>query len=256
MFDAFIYDFGYSWPWRYGHLIAAAVFSMVAFAAWRYHRRWTTTAAVVLAAWALAGSYVVHHVVRINRPVDLPTERFLPSGAGRVLDLGAGSGRSALMVLKSRPEATLTALDIYSGHFGIVSNAPQRLLDNMRIAGVASRVDVKVGDMRRIPLADSTYDALVSVAAIDHLRVNDVKTALGEAARVLKPRGELLLMNVNVDLWIRTAFPFMHGHGYFGRAQNAGRWRAMIEAAGFDMIEQGTRPGTLYFLARKRPRGD
>jgi SAM-dependent methyltransferase len=251
MLDAFIYDFGYPWPLAYGHLIAAASFALAGLVAWRYRRVRTTIVASVLAAWALAGSYVVHHVVRLNRPMDLPTERFLSSGAGRVVDLGAGSGRSAIMVLKSRPGATLTALDIYSGHFGIAQNTPDRLMANARIAGVADRVDVKVGDMRRIPLADASYDAVVSVAAIDHLRANDVKKALGEAARVLEPRGELLLINVNVDWWIRTAFPWMHGHGYFGRPQDAGRWRSMIEAAGFEMVEQGTRPATMYFLARR-----
>lgn len=251
MLDAFIYDFGYPWPFAYGHLIAAASFAFLAFVASRFHRVRMTIVASVLAAWALAGAYVVHHVVRLNRPVDLPTEQFLRAGGGRVLDLGAGSGRSAIMVLKSRPRATLTALDIYSGHFGIAPNTPDRMMANARIAGVADRADVKVGDMRRIPLDDESYDAVVSVAAIDHLRADDVKKALGEAARVLKPRGELLLMNVNVDGWIRTAFPWMHGHGYFGRSQDAGRWRSMIEGAGFEMVEQGTRPATMYFLARK-----
>src|SRR5688572_16744930 len=152
MLDAFIYDFGYAWPWRYGHLIAAVAFASLSFAAWRYRRVWAAVIAGVLAVWALTGSFVVHHVVRINRPAELPTDRFLRTGTGRVLDLGAGSGRSALMVLQSRPQATLTALDIYSGHFGIVGNTPDRLMANARIAGVAERLDATVGDMRRIPL--------------------------------------------------------------------------------------------------------
>jgi hypothetical protein len=48
-----------------------------------------------------------------------------------------------------------------------------------------------------------------------------------------------------------TAFPWMRLHGPFGRPQNVSRWRTMIEHAGFDIVEQGTRPATLYFLARK-----
>jgi SAM-dependent methyltransferase len=252
MLDAFIYDFGYAWPWAYGHLIAAVIFASLALAGWRYRWRfWKTLIVGVLALWALTGSFVVHHVARFNRPNALPTERFLTSGTGRVLDLGAGSGRSALMVLLSRPHTTVTALDLYSGYFGIVGNTPERLMANARIAGVAERVDAKIGDMRSIPLPDGSYDAIVSVAAIDHLRVNDVKKTLVEAARVLKPHGELLLINVNVDIWIRTAFPWMHGHGYFGRPQDIARWVSLIDAAGFEMIEHGTRPATMYFLARK-----
>jgi ubiquinone/menaquinone biosynthesis C-methylase UbiE len=189
--------------------------------------------------------------MRFNRPAELPTEQFLATGSGQVLDLGAGSGRSALMVLRARPGATLTALDLYSGYFGIVRNSPDRLMANAKIAGVDGRVNVKEGDMRRIPLADTSYDAVISVAAIDHLRQKDVVTTLGEAARVLKPRGELLLVNLNGDGWMLTAFPWMRLHGPFGRPQDVSRWRTMIENAGFDVVEQGTRPATLYFLARK-----
>jgi ubiquinone/menaquinone biosynthesis C-methylase UbiE len=255
MLDAFIYDFGYPWPLSYGHLLVAIVFGLLGVAGWRYRWRSVITAvAAAVALWGLTGSYIVHHIVRLNRPVDLPTERFLSTGSGRVLDLGAGTGRSALMVLRSRRGATVTALDIYSGHFGIEENTPDHLMANAKVAGVADRIDVKVADMRHIPLGDATYDAVVSVAAIDHLRADDVKTALGEAARVLKPQGELLLMNINVDGWIRTAFPWMHGHGYFGRPQDAPRWRSMIANAGFDIVEEGTRPATLYFLGTKRAR--
>jgi hypothetical protein len=34
--------------------------------------------------------------------------------------------------------------------------------------------------------------------------------------------------------------------------RGAGRWTELLNEAGFDVVEQGTRPATLYFLARKR----
>ena len=103
MMDFFRYDFDYSWPWTYGHLIAAIVFGGVAAVA--YWLNWTrlTILAGVLAMWGLCGAYIIHGPLRFSRPVALPTERFLPSGSGRVLDAGAGSGRSTVMVLLSRP---------------------------------------------------------------------------------------------------------------------------------------------------------
>lgn len=36
MRDFFRYDFGYEWPWTLGHLIAAAVFALATYAAWRW----------------------------------------------------------------------------------------------------------------------------------------------------------------------------------------------------------------------------
>ena len=134
--DFFRYDFDYAWPWMYGHLIAAGIFAALGGVA--YWLRWTRLMFVagVLAAWGLCGTFIVHGALRFSRPVALPTERFLPSGAGRILDAGAGSGRSALMVLLSRPDATVVALDRFTGYYGIVDNSPDRLRANAPAAGV------------------------------------------------------------------------------------------------------------------------
>jgi methylase of polypeptide subunit release factors len=57
--------------------------------------------------------------MRLNLPLELPTQQFLSRGAGRVLDGGAGSGRASLMVLLERPQAEVLAVDLYQGYFGI-----------------------------------------------------------------------------------------------------------------------------------------
>jgi ubiquinone/menaquinone biosynthesis C-methylase UbiE len=188
--------------------------------------------------------------LRFNLPVALPTERFLAEGEGRVLDVGAGSGRSTLMVLASRPRARVVALDRYSGYFGIVDNTPERLLSNARVAGADMRVETIVGDMRAMPLQAGAFDAVVSVAAIDHLSRADVGRALGEVSRVLKPNGEFLLVVINPDVWVQIAFPFLHAHGYFGGRSQPEHWREQLQVAGFSVVEEGTKPATLFFLTR------
>ncbi len=248
------YDFGYSWPWTRGHLIVLAVFGPLALVAWRRGwRRWITLGAGVVALWGLVGSLVVHQVLLFNKPIAMPTPAFLPSGSGRVLDLGAGSGRSTLMVLLARPQATVTAFDLYGrDYYGIDDNTPARLMANARVAGVASRVDVTVGDMRDLPFEPATFDAAVSAFAIDHLSADGVRTTLGEAARVLKPRGQFLLLVLHVDGWIRVAFPSLHGHGYFAHSPAPERWRSALAGAGFEIVAEGRQPGTLYVLGEKR----
>ena len=155
------------------------------------------------------------------------------------------------MVLLSRPAARVVALDNFSATY-IDDNSPRKLRVNARAAGVEDRVEVQVGDMRAMPLASESFDAAVSAYAIDHLGSDGVVRSLAEVARVLRPRGEFLLMIFNRDGWARLAYPFVHGHGYYGRAPAADRWRARLTTAGFDIIEQGTRPATLYFLCHKR----
>jgi SAM-dependent methyltransferase len=250
------FDFGYSWGWTHGHLVPFALFAIVAaLAVWRGWSRWLQVLPALAAIWALAGFLIVQFVLDANRVPVLPTSAFLQSGSGDVLDVGAGSGRSALMVLTSRPGARVTALDIYSGYWGIDDNTPERIRANASVAGVSDRLEVRVGDMRAMPLADAAYDAALSAFALDHLDREGITRALAEVARVLRPGGEFLLININADGWLKVAYPFPHGHGgYFTRASNADRWRSALAAANFELIEEGMRPATVYFLARK-PRG-
>jgi SAM-dependent methyltransferase len=253
MFATSPFDFGYPWWMTWGHLIPLVLFGLLALTAWRLAwRMWIVVVSGALALWGLAGFLIMNLVLVVHQPLPPPTLKFLPDASGRVLDMGAGSGRATLMVLQTRPKTTVVALDAYSGYWGISDNTPERLKRNAAVAGAASRVEVQVADMRELPFPDASFDAAVSSFAIDHLRRDDVQRALREAARVLRPGGQILIMTLHLDGWIRVALPTLPGHGYFGREQDTDRWRTALNEAGFDVVEQGTQPGTKYFLGQKR----
>ncbi len=251
MTDFFKYDFGYAWPWSYGHLVAAIVFVLVAALARKLAwPRWIAVVSMIGAAWA-AVAFVTFDAA-LSRPAVLPTPRFLQSGAGRVLDGGAGSGRSTLMVLLSRPRATVVALDLFREGYGIAGNAPDRLRANARAAGVEDRLEIRPGDLRQMPFAPDSFDAAVSAFAIDHLGRKGAQQAIGEMARVLRPNGQFLLMVIQRDGWVQFAYPLINMHMYYGSRGAADTWRSWLASAGFEVVEQGTQPATLYFLAEKR----
>lgn len=244
----FTYDFGYSWPVAWLPAIPLAIFgTLAALSHWRGWRTWITVAAGLLAVWAVAALVVLHGFIRINMPMELPTRQFMASNRGDVLDVGAGSGRFTVGLLLARPGVRAIAVDLYDGYWGIDDNTPERLMRNARIAGVADRASARVGDARALPLGDETCDGVVSSYAIDHLRRDEIPTALAEVRRVLKPGGEFLLAVVNVDWWVLLTSPPIAHHP---RADPE-RWRRLLAEAGFTIQEQGTKPGTLYFLVRK-----
>lgn len=251
--NPFQYDFGYEWPWLYGHLIPVAVFGVLLAIGW--WRRWSVLLLIPLSVpvlWGLVGFWIVHGELNLNRPIELPTQQFLEKRVGRVLDAGAGSGRSTLMVLLERPQSHVIALDIFSDDYGIGGNTPERLLRNAEIARVADHLEVKVGDMRDIPLPTNSLDGAVSAFAIDHLPEDGITKALAELRRTLKPGGDFLLLTINVDLYIRIAYPLVAEHGYFGDKNANLLWAGRLREAGFNIVEMGTTPGTMYFLARAK----
>jgi len=244
-------DFGYTWPWTHGHLVVVGVAAALLGLAWWRRWHWVPKLALgLVAVWAIAAFLVVQTVLRFNDLPTIPTPAYLSSGAGRVLDLGAGSGRSSIMVLLERPKTTVVALDDFSATY-IRDHGPEKLKANLKAAGVDARAEVVSADMRRLPFENATFDALVSTYAIDHLPQGDIPGALAEAARVVRPGGEFLIEVMYPDAWMRFAYGPVMMHG-----ANAGRirarWPSMLEEAGFRVVEQGTAPATFYVRAIRR----
>ena len=246
-------DFGYPWWLSYGHLIVLALSAAGLFVGFK--REWSKLPVILmglLALWASAAFLVMRVAINVNSRASLPTQNFLRSGSGRVLDLGAGTGRSAIMVLEARPQATLVALDLFAdsfdSHFGREGSPQQRLLSNLKSAGVEKRVAIETGDMRQLPFEAAAFDAVVSSYAVDHLNRDGVTRALGEAARVVKPGGEFLLMVVAKDKWAQFTFgPLLVHSGN----RDLSWWTSRVREAGFQVLEEGTVPVTNFVLARR-----
>jgi SAM-dependent methyltransferase len=246
MLNFLTYDFGYSWTVRYSMALPLILgVGLTAIAMWRSWPRAVVIVLAVVSLWSAAAVVVLNAM--LNAPMRLPTEHFLTSGSGRVLDVGAGSGRAAIGVLLARPATTAIGVDIYSGYWGIDENTPDRFMRNAGIAGVGERAATRVGDMRELPFRDGEFDAVVSSYAIDHLRRAERPKAITEVARVLKPRGDFLLMIIRVDWKTWLVSPLLAHHP----SQNPEPWRSLLQESGFSLEEEGTAFATLYFLAKK-----
>jgi ArsR family transcriptional regulator len=154
----------------------------------------------------------------------------LPPQLGAFLDIGTGTGH-LLELVAPRAERAL----------GVDMSRDMLALARARLAerGLADKAGVRQADMYRLPLADSSFDA-VALQMVLHY-AEDPAAALAEAARVLKPGGLLLVADLaphgDAALMARLA----HRWPGFDDAQIAG-W---LGPAGCSVAQAVTVPGPL-----------
>ncbi len=99
----------------------------------------------------------------------------------KILEIGAGTGRFTVQLVRSGAEVLAT--DISAAMLAVL----QRKLKN--------KVTVQVVDAESLPFTEATFDMVIATFLIVHLK--DPRRFFDEAYRVLKPRGQLVITNIN-----------------------------------------------------------
>jgi arsenite methyltransferase len=116
-------------------------------------------------------------------------------GDETVLDVGCGHGLLLVGAAKRLPSGRSIGIDLWS-QVDQGNNSRQATLRNVAIEGVAERVEIHDGDMRNLPLAGASVDAVVANLAIHNISSRDARReAVAEIVRVLKPGGQVALMD-------------------------------------------------------------
>ena len=108
--------------------------------------------------------------------------------AGSLLDIGTGPGW-LLVALRRRspPELRLVGVDISSA---MVATARE----NLKRAGYAAEIDIRVAAAEALPFPDDAFDAVVSTGSLHHWK--HPLAALNEMHRVLKTGGHALVYDL------------------------------------------------------------
>jgi arsenite methyltransferase len=116
-------------------------------------------------------------------------------GSERLLDAGCGRGLVLIEAAKKLPRGRTVGLDDWSQK-GLLRNDRERTLLNARLERVEGRIDVKNGDMRKMPFPRNHFDVVVSRLALHRIGDREGRReALGEMVRVLRKGGRLGLQD-------------------------------------------------------------
>ena len=104
----------------------------------------------------------------------------------RVLDLGCGTATLTILVKQTHPDAKVIGLD-----------GDENVLAIGRAKAVQQGVDITLdhGMAFQLPYPDHSFDRVLSSLVIHHLTTEDKQSALREVFRVLRPGGELLVID-------------------------------------------------------------
>ena len=119
-----------------------------------------------------------------------------------VLDVGCGHGLLLVAAAKLLPRGHAVGLDLWS-QWQQFDNSREATLRNAALEGVAQRVSVHDGDMRKMPFADRSFDATVAHFAIHNVSSREGRReAIREIVRTLKPCGQVAISDMfSLDLY-------------------------------------------------------
>lgn len=150
----------------------------------------------------------------------------------RVLDVACGTGRGTVGLAQAvGPNGRVDALDLTQAMLDQSASKLQGL-------GLGDRVYLKQGDARALPYPDVTFDLVYNGYMFDLIPLDGFEPILKEMARVLKPGGKLVLVNMSKPSEKKTFYEAIYEKGWAVMPCRPVLMSGFLEPAGFTSIQR------------------
>jgi len=153
-----------------------------------------------------------------------------------VLDVACGTGRGTVGLAQAvGPDGRVDALDLTEA----MLNQAQSKLKQL---GLNDWVHFKQGNARELPYPDATFDFVYNGYMFDLIPLEGFLPILKEMARVLKPSGKLVLVNMSKPDDNKTFYETVYEKGWALMPCRPVLMSQFLEPAGFTDIQRHYRP--------------
>lgn len=125
------------------------------------------------------------------------TARGHKPGEGKILDLGTGTARIPIELLRRDSALSVVAIDLAESMLDLGRT-------NVAAAGFTRRIRLERVDAKHLPYPSASFTAVIANSIVHH--IPDPRAVLAEACRVLQPGGVLFirdLLRPNDDISVR-----------------------------------------------------
>jgi ubiquinone/menaquinone biosynthesis C-methylase UbiE len=167
-----------------------------------------------------------------SRAGDRAFKMLSPQAGESFLEVAVGTGRLFVKILGTTGIGRTIGMD-YSP--AMLRRAQTRLT---RMGG--GRPPLLLGDARHLPIADGAFDLLLNCYMMDLLEEMAIPGVLAEFARVLRPAGRLVLMNMApLGRWLNPAWMWAYGHApsLVGGCRPVPQVRQLLAEGGWQITE-------------------
>ncbi len=162
----------------------------------------------------------------------------------RVLDVACGTGRGTVGLAQAvGTTGQVDALDLSDA----MLNQARAKIEKL---GLGNRVHFKQGNARELPYPAEAFDVVYNGYMFDLIPLDGFMPILTEMARVLKPGGKLVLVNMSKPDERRTFFERVYKKGWALMPCRPVLMSPFLEAMGFTDIQRFYRPSRGSLIAR------